>query len=171
MKIWYHPSEIENKEWVSIPSKKLYSLWDSGYELIIEGNKGISRKVLTKDYTGFTCSDDYQVAKFKATDKKNTLDEYHLKLLFDYQVHPDFFNPLFDVWKSEEFILSLKQANELRASDNSLPLKENQFNFLKNRPDQCIFPPENYMKGVFKDFINKCKKVQDEFSRLLGTRG
>lgn len=163
MKIWYHPSEIENKEWVSISSKLLYDLWDRGYSLIIEGNKGVSREVITKDYSGYTCSDDYRVAKFKATTKKNILDDYHLKLLFDYKIHPEFFNPLFEVWKSEEFILSLKKANQLRISDNSLPPKEDQFNFLKNRPDQCIFPPESYMKGVFKDFINKCKQVQDNY--------
>lgn len=163
MKIWYHPSEIENKEWVSIPTKLLYTLWDDGYSLIIEGNKGISRKVVTKDYSGYTCSDDYRVAKFKAINKNNVLDEYHLKLLFDYQIHPQFFNHLFDVWKSQEFILALKSANNLRENNPNFPSKELQFNFLKNRPDQVIFPDEKYMNGVFNSFINKCKQVKENY--------
>ncbi len=159
---YYYYSEVRDG-WLSIPSKLLYSLWDKSYSIVLEG-EGVSREVLTKDYKGFECSEDYRIAMFKIGEKRNTLDPFRLKLLKDYRLHNEWFNIFYDYWKSEEFIVILSKISELRKSQDIIPSKENQFNFLKDRIKDTIIPesPTNIGIEVWSPFIEKCKKIQEE---------
>lgn len=165
MEQYFVYSEMVNN-YLSIPSRLLYNLWDRHKEVVIEGNS-VSRKVPTKDYTAFHCDSECRVAKFKAEEKQNILDAFRLKLLKDYQIHHEWFNSLYDVWISDEFIVTLKKVAALRATKNITPAKEDMFNFLKNKIEHTILPATitSDSGDIWKWFLDKCKEIQEEYMK------
>lgn len=160
---YYYSRGVENNL-ISIPSKILYDAADTYKTIVIEGDN-CSKTINGIDYKDFECkeSEEFRIARFKIIDKKNVLDPFRLKLYQSYHINYQWFNKLQDYFLSQEFILSLKQINELRASGKSVSTRENQFNYLKNQILQTEIPSENTDMGIWKNLILKCKEIQNEF--------
>lgn len=144
---YFYYSELENG-YLSIPSKLLYSLWDKKKEIVIEG-ENCSRTVLTGDYKGFICTDDYRVAKFKIDAKNNVLDAFRMKLFTKYSLHHEWMNSLFDIFTSKIFISPLKQ----------LQGKEINFSYLTTSINESAIPEND---GVWDNFLNECITIKNK---------
>lgn len=157
-------SKLEDN-YLSIPSKLLYNVWDQHKQVIIESNNG-SRTVETLDYKGYECTDDYRIAKFKMLDKDHVLDPFRLKLLIDYQIHHEWFNSLQNIWTSDVFIVPLKKVAALRQQKPITPSKEDQFNFLKNKIEHTVIPQviTSDSGNIWDDFLSRCKQIQETWT-------
>lgn len=153
-------SKLEDN-YLTIPTKLLYSLWDKHQQVVIESDNG-SRTVETLDYKGYECTEDYRVAKFKMKDKEHVLDTFRLKLLVDYKIHHEWFNSLQNVWTSDVFILPLRKTAALRQEKAITPSKEDQFNFLKNKIEHTVIPQiiTSDSGSIWDDFLSRCKQIQ-----------
>ena len=157
---YYYYTNLEGG-FLKIPSFLLYNLWDKKKMLTLVADN-TSRSVVTQDYRGFTCEDEYRIACFKPDGNPHNLDAFYLKLLKS--VHHEWFNELFEYWKSQEFISILQQVGKLRTTQEILPPKDQQFDFLKDRISITVIPDSVTTNSgeIWKPFVEKLRRIQQQ---------
>lgn len=157
---YYYSTNLEDG-YLKIDSNLLYSLWDKKKSVILVAENAC-KQVITKDYEGFKCEENYRKACFKPDGIDHGLDAFYLKLLRT--IHHEWFNILLEYWKSPEFISILQQIGKLRTTQIVVPSKEEQFNFLKERIHVTVISDSVTDVGVeiWKPFIEKLQSVQQD---------
>lgn len=155
---YYYNSELDDRGFMRIQTIVLYDLFDKEKIVILEG-KNISRIVEPFDYEGFVCEEDYKYACFKPDLKQNRLDAYNFKLLQTF--HNQWYNILYDMFNSVIFVQTLQKAAQLRQTGEIKTLKEDQLNIFQ-LPIHLTKLEEFEYHEIWKDFLEKCKIIQDE---------
>jgi len=155
---YYYVYSVANEGKFKIPTKLLFSIFDENKYCVLY-NETHETVVIPFDYQYQIDDDDYTIAYFPIQIKVG-LSPIMIKI--GSIIHEQWLNSdLFDYFNSAIFVQTLQKAAQLRQTGEIKTLKEDQFNCLK-LPIVLTDLTQFEYHEIWKDFLEKCKIIQDE---------